>query len=32
MSDEDHALLVPGHAVAAVGDRPDLDLEPLADV
>ena len=29
--DEDDAAVVPGHAVAAVGDRADLDLDHVAD-
>ena len=31
MPDEEHLPLVPGHAMAAVGDRPDLDDDAVAD-
>ncbi len=31
MPDEEHLPLVPGDAVAPVGDRPDLDDDPVPD-
>ena len=31
MPDEEHLPLVPGHAVPTVGNRPDLDDDPVPD-